>query len=437
MRTLLLLLFLGPFFPLFSQNYYYPPLTGAQWETLSPDSLHWCEEKISALYDFLEEKNTKSFIVLKEGKIVLEQYFGTYTADSLWYFASASKSVMGLLTGMAQEEGFLDINEPVSNYLGEGWTSCTPTQEAAITIKHQLSMNSGLDDGLAPSPTIPNPSNCLDPACLQYLTDSGERWAYHNAPYRLTQDVLEAATGMSKNAYTNTHLDQKIGTNLIWFNYVLYGKAREMARFGHLMLSDAVWDGDTLLQDQNYLTQMLSSSQSLNPAYGYLWWLNGQSSYLLPGLQFIFDGPMIPEAPTDLVAALGKNDQKIYVVPSLDLVVIRQGNSAGGVPFALSSFDNQLWSRLGDLECTVSVEEDPLSPSPFMLSPNPARDVLQIDWQGKVAINTIELYHVSGQHLSTYDGSTTTISLAALKAGIYLIQIRGKEGVWVEKFVKE
>ena len=56
----------------------------------------------------------------------------------------------------------------------------------------------------------------------------------------------------------------------------------------------------------------------------------------------------------DLVAALGKNDQKIYVVPSLNMVVVRQGNAAGGIAAAASSFDNQLWSRLMDMECLTS-----------------------------------------------------------------------------------
>jgi hypothetical protein len=64
---------------------YFPPKTGGQWDTLSPKTLGWCEDKIQPLYNFLDSNNTKAFIVLKDGKIVLEKYFGTFTKDSAWY----------------------------------------------------------------------------------------------------------------------------------------------------------------------------------------------------------------------------------------------------------------------------------------------------------------------------------------------------------------
>jgi hypothetical protein len=67
---------------------------------------------------------------------------------------------------------------------------------------------------------------------------------------------------------------------------------------------------------------------------------------MLPQSQIVFSGPIIPNAPADLFAALGKNDQKIYVVPSQKLVIIRMGNTAGGVKPAGSDFDNELWGKL-------------------------------------------------------------------------------------------
>lgn len=67
---------------------------------------------------------------------------------------------------------------------------------------------------------------------------------------------------------------------------------------------------------------------------------------MLPQTQFSFNGQLTPNAPADMYAALGKNDQKIYVVPSQKLVVIRMGDSAGNVQLAVSSFDNELWGRL-------------------------------------------------------------------------------------------
>ena len=95
-----------------------------------------------------------------------------------------------------------------------------------------------------------------------------------------------------------------------------------------------------------WLDGSLVPSQPFNPAYGRLWWLNGQSSFVVPeGLSF--EGPLIPHAPLDLVAALGKDDQKLYLCPSLDLAVVRLGAKAEPkTKLALSSFDDDLWALL-------------------------------------------------------------------------------------------
>ena len=122
-----------------AQDTYYPPTVGTTWATTDPASLGWCTDELPALLDFLESSNSKAFIVLKDGRIVIEEYFGTFTADSSWYWASAGKSLTAFLVGLAQQQGQLDIDEPSSTYLGEGWTSCTPEQEAAITIRSRAS----------------------------------------------------------------------------------------------------------------------------------------------------------------------------------------------------------------------------------------------------------------------------------------------------------
>jgi len=157
---------------------YFPPASGNTWDTISPSTLNWCPQKINELYTYLESTNTKSFMVLKDGKIVLEKYFGTYTADSLHVWNSASKTLVGFMTGIAQKEGYLNISDTTSDYLGTGWTSLTPAQEEKITIRHQLSMTTGMDD-------ITN-GDCTDPGCLTYIADAGTRWSYHESDKRFT-----------------------------------------------------------------------------------------------------------------------------------------------------------------------------------------------------------------------------------------------------------
>ncbi|NRB54004.1 MAG: serine hydrolase [Saprospiraceae bacterium] len=434
MRNLMLFLALHFALPYFAQTQasYFPPIGEGVWESTDPTSLGWCTEKVAALSAFLEEKNTKSFIILKAGKIVMEAYYGDHDADKVWYWASASKSLVAMLYGMAQEDGILQIDDPTSTYLGQGWTSTTAEQEAAITLKSQLSMASGLDDAIEDTGST---NNCFEPQCFQYLSAPYSRWAYHNSAYRILQDVLETVSGQNKFNYTRSRLGDRIGMKGFWLNYVYYSKARDMARFGLLALNRGIWETDTLLHDQAYFDAMIHPSQQENPSYGYLWWLNGQEAFQLPGVQFRIDREMIPAAPADLFAALGKNDQKIYVVPSEDLVVVRQGDAAGGVVLTSSSFDAELWERLSDMSCTVSASHE-ISKTLFSVSPNPVLDELRI--QANSPVEAIRLYDLHGRTLFAKSGKVVSsrVSMANLPSGTYFLRVKTQDGVGIKRIVK-
>ncbi len=327
-----------------ADSMYFPPNTGAKWEAVTPASLGWNETELTNLYTYLGQKKTRAFIILKNGRMVTERYYNTFTADSNWYWASAGKTMTAFLAGIAQHEGLLNINNKTAQYLGTGWTSLPLAKENLITVRHQLTMTTGLDDGVQPD------TDCTLPACLQYKGDAGTRWAYHNAPYTLMDKVVEAATGTTYNNYFQQKVRDKIGMNGLWiktgYNNVFYSTPRSMARFGLLLLNKGNWNGAAILADTNYFNAQVNTSQRFNSSYGYLTWLNGKSNYMLPSLQTVFSGSLTPAAPADMYAALGKNDQKIYVVPSIKLVVIRLGDDAGNGNLALSSFDNEVWGKL-------------------------------------------------------------------------------------------
>uniref|UniRef100_UPI004049EDC8 serine hydrolase domain-containing protein n=1 Tax=Flavobacterium sp. TaxID=239 RepID=UPI004049EDC8 len=317
---------------------YFPPNNSNTWETKSLAELEWNESNLQALLDYLELKNTKSFIILHNGKIVVESYFGTHTAATPWYWASAGKTLTSTVTGIAEQEGLVNINNKVSDYIGTGWTSAPLAKENLITCKHLLSMNSGLDDT----------NDAVDPASLTYVADAGTRWAYHNVFVKL-QDVVAQASVQTWETYFNTKLKNPIGMSGSWQqsgnNSVYWSNTRSMARFGLMISANGKWN-TTQIINQNFLAAATNTSQNINQAYGYLWWLNGKSSYHLPSTQFQFSGTLIPNAPSDMFAALGLNDQKIYVVPSKKIVIIRMGNSADGTNVALSDFDNVLWEKI-------------------------------------------------------------------------------------------
>jgi CubicO group peptidase (beta-lactamase class C family) len=331
--------------PVAEEAMYFPPNDGSTtWETKSISALGWNQSAVQPLVNFLTEKNSKSFIILVNGRIVMENYMNGHTATSPWYWASAGKTLSSTLTGIAQDEGLLNINNKVSDYLGTGWTSAPLTKENLITCKNLLSMNSGLNDALGDD---------VSPGNLQYTADAGTRWAYHNVYVKL-QDVVATASGQTWNNYFNTKLRDKLGMSGTWNPNgglsVYYSNSRSMARFGLMILNKGKWDGTTIVSE-NFFNQATTTSQNINQAYGYLWWLNGKSSYHLPGTQFQFNGTLIPNAPSDMYCALGKNDQKIYVIPSKKMVIIRMGDVANpdNPTFALSGFDNDLWQKINAL----------------------------------------------------------------------------------------
>lgn len=328
--------------PIPEENMYFPPNNSSTWETKSISSLNWNQTAVQPLLDYLDLKHTKSFIILVNGRIVMENYFNNHTSTSLWYWASAGKTLTSTVTGIAQQENFLNINNKVSIYIGTGWTSETLVKENLITCKHLLSMSSGIDDALGDN---------VDPSNLQYKADAGTRWAYHNVYVKL-QDVVAQATGQTWSNYFNAKLRDKIGMNGSWVqsgdNSVYASDSRSMARFGLLALNKGNWNG-TQIVNQAYFNEATSTSQNINLAYGYLWWLNGKSSYHLPQSQLQFNGSIIPSGPSDMFMALGKNDQKIYVVPSKKMVIIRMGDAADGSNMALSDFDEVLWQKINAL----------------------------------------------------------------------------------------
>ncbi len=327
-----------------SDELYFPPLNNSVWESITLSELGWIEDNLQPLLNFLEEKDSKAFIILKNGRIAVEWYADDFSATENWYWASAGKTLTSAIVGIAEQEGYINLNNQTNNYLGDGWTNMNLTHEDAITVLNQLTMTSGLNDLLF---------DCTDPVCLFYKADASTRWAYHNSPYTLLQDVVSNGTSQTFESYFNSTLRDKIGMDGTWFgtnnyNNVYFSTARSMARFGILMLNKGTWEDEEVL-NEFYFTAMTNTSQNINKSYGYLWWLNGKESYMLPGSQEVFIGTLIPNAPTDLVAGLGKNDQKLYVVPSQDLVIIRLGEIADEDSLVPITFDNELWQKINAL----------------------------------------------------------------------------------------
>lgn len=411
-----------------AQTIYFPPLSGSTWATESPATLGWCQARIDSLYTFAESRNTDALLITVDGKIVLEKYFGTFTSTSYHVWNSAGKSLTGLLTGIAQEKNFIDIDNPVSTYIGAGWSTAPLAKENLITVKHLITMTSGLNDV---------PSSCTNEdsstACLEYLVDAGTRWAYHTGAYKKVQKVISKASGLTFNAFTNTHLSTHIGLVGTWVNGTYFSTPRGAARFGLLALNKGIWATDTLLHDVSYFNEMTTTSQSYNQSYGNLWWLSGKTSYMAPGLQFVFTGDLMPNAPSDMYCALGKDDQKIYVVPSKKMVVVRMGDSAYGTAAAFSPFDDELWDYINKLSCTTETLSE-LKTTSTIVYPNPFNDKIHL-----VDINGVERYTLLNSlgELIWTDKTIEHADFTALLAGVYFLKLDFSQSNQTIKLMKK
>ncbi len=326
--------------PIDYNSMYFPSNTDNNWETATIERLGWKSHEVEPLKDFLVQKNTKSFMILVNGRIVLEEYFNGHTAAAVWQWNSAGKTLVSATVGIAQQESRLNINQKVSQYLSTGWTSVPVEKENMITLKHLLTMTSGLNDQ----------SELVTKANLTYLADAGTRWSYHNVFQKL-MDCVAMASGQTFESYFNTSVKNKIGMDGFWNNGLIFkiyhSDTRSMARFGILALNKGKWKNEQIINEA-FFTESISTSQNINLAYGYLWWLNGKSAYMVPGSQTVYSAALVPAAPADMYAAMGADDQRIYVIPSKNMVVIRMGDASdpANPNFAVSGFDNALWLKI-------------------------------------------------------------------------------------------
>lgn len=323
------------------ESMYFPSDT--EWETQPLSSLSWNISAVQPLKDYLIEKHSKSFMILVNGRIVMEEYFNGHTPTTTWPWNSAGKTLVASTTGIAQQEGLLNINNKVSQYLGTGWTSESIEKEDMITSKHLLTMTSGINDE----------SNLVIKSNLTYLADAGTRWSYHNA-FQILMDVVAEVSSQDFETYFNARLKDKIGMDGFWNNGLIFtiyhSNTRSMARFGLLALNKGKWKDEQIL-NESFFIESTSTSQDINPSYGYLWWLNGKSSFMTPGGQTVYPGTLVPNAPSDMYAAMGAEDQRIYVIPRRNMVIVRMGDASdpANPDFAVSGFDNDLWEKINAL----------------------------------------------------------------------------------------
>jgi CubicO group peptidase (beta-lactamase class C family) len=318
---------------------------------VDPATVGWNAAALTETVAYVASQKSTGFIVIQNNRIIAEQLWplgddaeafrtnfthGTASDGALLEdVASQQKSFIAILAGVAVDKGLLDFSKPVSAYAGPGWSKATPEQEAKITVRNLMEMNSGLRENLTVE------------------AEPDAKFFYNTPAYAIMKPVLEGASGKTLEDMTREWLTEPVGmADTAWrqrnASFAAAGNPtglvntpRDVARMGQLILDGGkAADGKRVISKAQ-LDAMFVRSKT-NPSYGRLWWLNGGNFSLAPGANAArSSGQMIAAAPADLVAAQGAQDRKLFVVPSMKLVVVRTGQAAPD-----RDFNQQLWTRL-------------------------------------------------------------------------------------------
>lgn len=339
------------------------------WATAAPSDHGMDTDRLDEArqYAFDPAKNTQSVVVVRNGVIVAEWYEDGRDASSFATSWSVAKSFTSALIGIAIDEGLIEsVDVSMADFLPQ-WRG---TEKEAITLRDVLSMATGLDWTESYSPAggpseiirmIVNEVDHLDFVASRPLeVPPGSRFSYSSGDTMLLSGVLQSVTGGAAVQYAREKLFDPIGMAPVdWWSDAtgqtatyccIDTPARSFARFGLLYLRGGDWNGTQVVP-----SAWVDESTSPNEAtihYGYQWWLTGRSR----------DG-----LPEEVYSARGHDGQFIYVVPSLDLVVVRNGHydKYDGEPMANPS----LWSLIpssGLIDGAGSVPPDSWNDEAFL-----------------------------------------------------------------------
>jgi CubicO group peptidase (beta-lactamase class C family) len=281
---------------------------------------------------YSESSNGVALLVVSEGRILHERYAARNGPGVPRELASGTKSFCGILACLLARDGLLDLSEPVSRTIPE-WRDIPGKKD--ITIRQLLTLTSGLRTG-GERGAVPGYMESLD-APLD--SPPGRLFRYGAVPFQVFGELVKRKLGGRDPVdYLNERLFLPLGIRPGRWTRGSDGNshlpsgaaftARDWARFGEFIRLGGVWDGRELVSKE--LMDSCFEGTPANPAYGLTFWLNRETSpelrELIPqlenGSEYLYDLDYVPK---DLVFAAGAGKQRLYILPSLGLVIVRQG----------------------------------------------------------------------------------------------------------------
>jgi len=301
---------------------YWPTET---WRTSTPEEQGMDSQKLDQMLAAIQEKhlNFHSLLVIRNGYLVSETYFGSYQRDTRHELYSCTKSFVSTLIGIAIDKGYIDgTDHRILDFFSDRMFANTSRQKDDMTLEDVLTMRAGLDweEG---DPAYR--AMYQSPDWVKFVLDKpmsqppGSQFNYCSGCSHLLSAILQQTTGMKTRDFAEQYLFKPLSiSNAIWETdatgipiggWGLQLTPRDMAKLGYLYLQDGEWNGRQIVSTSwvENATQSHTETDS-DLSYGYQWWT-------VPSL--------------GAYAALGLYGQTILVVPGSDLIIVATAEMEG------------------------------------------------------------------------------------------------------------
>ncbi len=291
------------------------------WPSANPDASGIDQEKLAEGVAWITTNapDVRALLIVLDGALVVEKYFGPATALDAFNTKSVTKSVVSAAMGVAlQQRRFTGLDERLLDVLPERKEQVEDARKKSITLRHLASMTAGLhwqENGPMTAEWIASADSVGYALGLPMNDEPGRVFHYNTSLAHLLSAALSRRTGMSTRQYVEKHVLHPIGAKVVRWDRdqagseeggsELYLTARDMARFGYLYLRGGRWNEKQIVSPEwvALSTRAQSRRDPFWADYGFLWWLEQNDD-----LQSF--------------AAFGYGGQAIWITPELDLVVV-------------------------------------------------------------------------------------------------------------------
>jgi CubicO group peptidase (beta-lactamase class C family) len=315
---------------------YATPLPGGPADDFAPGALEGAA-------DYAGSHHSDSLIVMRQGKVVLERYWNGKAADTLFGAHSMTKTLNAILIGFAIADGRIgSVDDPVYFYIAE-WDD---PAHRPIRIRDLLNMASGLEESYDFTPWSQRMQRTMGTDIVganlktKVADPPGVKFAHINPPPEILGIVIERATGKRFGDYLSEKLWKPIGAHdaqlfvdrpggMAHTDCCMWTAISDWARIGELLRTGGAWDGAQVIP-AGWVEKMLDASPA-NINYGMMVWLGStyvENRVYDPAVPFSSHHSE-PFAATDVFFLDGLHMQRVWVVPSKQLVIVRTGQEDG------------------------------------------------------------------------------------------------------------